>query len=82
MGLPHSFARYVLLAGAFTPIASAHSCTSLPDLCSRLNPDMVAFIGRPISSSMGPDWADVNFAVQERLWGPVKAGMVNVGWAL
>jgi hypothetical protein len=61
------------------PIHGAIDCILPEGLCSRLRPDMVVFIAKPISvvkNEYGE--ATVTFDIQERLWGLTNERLVTV----
>ncbi len=74
----------MLLSLAF--IAPLHllatgDCMAPPSLCRRLEPDMVVFIGRPVSvtpEKTGAGAVTVTFDVQELLWGPPALRSIRV----
>jgi hypothetical protein len=72
--------RIVFAAFSTSAIAAACSCYQPPTLCSRLNPDMVAFVGSPISTLASGRWREhTTFQIDERLWGlPSQAGTISI----
>lgn len=57
----------------------AGDCLAPPNLCSRLEPNMVAFVGRPLSMVQLDQWRiRTTFQIEERLWGVLPASTVSV----
>jgi hypothetical protein len=55
---------------SISTVTFACSCSVLPDLCSRLELNMVAFIGHPVSTVQTDRWrTQTTFQIEERLWG-------------
>lgn len=72
--------KAILSAFPISAIAMACSCVPPPDLCSRLEPNMVAFVGRPLSTVPSGKWRKkTTFRIEERLWGTLPAaGSISV----
>ena len=72
----------MLLAVAFVlpvHLLAIGDCRAPSSLCQRLEPDMVVFIGRPVSVTSEKYWAvTVTFDIQELLWGPPALRSIRV----
>src|SRR4051812_13543084 len=63
-------------------LAIACSCLEPPDLCSRLQVNMVAFVGRPVSTVRLDQWrTQTTFQIDERLWGVLPPDVISVDGA-
>lgn len=60
-------------------VAVACSCAAPPNLCSRLEPDMVAFVGRPVQTAqLGRSGVRTTFEIEESLWGVAQRKLISV----
>jgi len=67
---------------SISTLAIACSCSPPPDLCSRLDLNMVAFIGHPVSTVQLDKWrSQTTFQVEERLWGVLAPDLISVDGA-
>jgi hypothetical protein len=66
---------------SITTLAVACSCSAPPDLCSRLELNMVALIGRPVSIVHFDKRTQTTFQIEERLWGVLPPGMISIDGA-
>src|SRR5262245_53996123 len=74
-------ALMLLMLAAVIPfhLFAVGDCNAPSSLCQRLDPDMVVFIGRPVSIAPEKYWAvTVTFEVQELLWGPPGLHLIRV----
>lgn len=64
---------------ALTAAGRACSCSGPPTLCAWLQPNMVAFTGRLVSTSpSSQEPSETRFAIEERLWGKIPQSLISV----
>lgn len=74
--------RALIVIVSSSTLAMACTCAPPPGLCSRLEPNMVAFIGRPISTvQLDKRHSQTTFRVEERIWGSIPADSILVDGA-